>query len=923
MNNLTPLLKYELGNERKEIIENDNFNNSIFSSQYSQTLSIIENTIEEKIDNALNIIAICGERGVGKTSCMKTVLNLLKNSNNIYLDKFKNIQNSTFHILEIIDPAFFDKSHNILELVLGQMYISVKDHYIKNHDVLMKSCINELMMDFDKVKDCIYELKRHSKGEFDNDAELEVLAYSTELKKNISSLVQKFLELFKAKKLIIPIDDIDLNINEAYSMCEQIRKYLSHNDCIVIFAVKIEQLYQAICGGIFEEKIKAYKGSGLDMMKEKNEVLSMSKKYLDKFIPSSARIYLPEVYQISESRLEISNKNGKKFRSKCLKEGIIELIFQKTRYLFYNKEGGISPIIPNNLRELNLLLGLLMHMNNTDGYAENKTDVTQKSYLRDNQARFKNFLFTEWIKCLPEDKINMIINLVNQENINLTNKLVCKILTENFSSISEQDFSIEDNDGSTHHTESNPIKILQNSANFSYNISIGDVFKLINMIESDFLTEEEEKLLFIIKSLYSIRLYEAYDLITEITGNVYPEDVKSKSNGVYRYDERFNHTNQLQRIVGGNYLSFYPGELLPSELQTRQTLDTCIINVKSDIDKDWNVENIFIKAQNIIKKYKAGAIHEISNEETWTVNTAEYIILTCNRTIDARKTQKFSYLESSYRSNVEPVYFRAFNKERGYYVFDCLAPFAALTNPEYTYERFELLSDISFNDFLCFPSSLINNMIKAVYANQNYHHLKIEESYIDNKYTDYFNNLKRKFLWTLQSDAIIRNAEVLAAIFQNIKSLRYEDKKSKGLKKIRNLYKKISESNMKTHKLSEKDENTYTIHFAFLKPLMEYLDNTENNLNYKKRLENIIFSYNPIKRYESIEDFITNGLKIIKNLNYNPSTIKDRILKIKNISNDLRMQMANAFDTVNEKINRPMIISILKHFEKDIKTIIK
>ena len=59
--------------------------------------------------------------------------------------------------------------------------------------------------------------------------------------------------------------------------------------------------------------------------------------------------------------------------------------------------------------------------------------------------------------------------------------------------------------------------------NFGYNVTAGDLFYLFSILEREVLSENDNALLFFLKSLYSIKLYEAYDQVTELEGMVYPK----------------------------------------------------------------------------------------------------------------------------------------------------------------------------------------------------------------------------------------------------------------------------------------------------------------------------------------------------------------------------------------------------------------
>ena len=99
--------------------------NSIFSEQYSQAHTIIDSMIRQAefvmnqqpgervntIGSTPNIVAFCGDRGEGKTSCMESVvLQLRKNHDDNLI------------FMNTIDPAFFDNNHNVIEILLGLMF---------------------------------------------------------------------------------------------------------------------------------------------------------------------------------------------------------------------------------------------------------------------------------------------------------------------------------------------------------------------------------------------------------------------------------------------------------------------------------------------------------------------------------------------------------------------------------------------------------------------------------------------------------------------------------------------------------------------------------------------------------------------------------------------------------------------------------
>lgn len=146
------------------------------------------------------------------------------------------------------------------------------------------------------------------------------------------------------------IDDIDLNISQADEMAEQIRKYLVSPQIVILLAAKLEQL-----GTIkslhytqeYETLIKQNRMS-FDVIDE------MTGQYLTKLVPHNQRIYLPTSEVYLNATLEI---DGNTMPGKSVRQAVPELIFKKTRYLFYNSGHRTSYIVPktcvNSVRSWN------------------------------------------------------------------------------------------------------------------------------------------------------------------------------------------------------------------------------------------------------------------------------------------------------------------------------------------------------------------------------------------------------------------------------------------------------------------------------------------------------------------------------------------------------------------------------------------
>lgn len=146
------ILTFYRGQEDIVVNEKANYAESLFKDQYTHALLQIHQLTSKKKDGVPSILAFCGDRGEGKTSCMETIKTMLANingkedehvktaiddfmqkcivnqeSNETLKSRCENLTKAKFKVLDTIDPAFFDKDHNVIELVLGMMYREIKE----------------------------------------------------------------------------------------------------------------------------------------------------------------------------------------------------------------------------------------------------------------------------------------------------------------------------------------------------------------------------------------------------------------------------------------------------------------------------------------------------------------------------------------------------------------------------------------------------------------------------------------------------------------------------------------------------------------------------------------------------------------------------------------------------------------------------
>lgn len=119
-------IKFYKGEETGEVIETKGYGSSIFADNYKQAFGLLQDIVCSGSSNSKsNIIAFCGDRGEGKSSCMRSFLYAISHKDSfeeVTTSKDLQFDYNSFELLDLIDPAFFDQNHNLIELMLGQLF---------------------------------------------------------------------------------------------------------------------------------------------------------------------------------------------------------------------------------------------------------------------------------------------------------------------------------------------------------------------------------------------------------------------------------------------------------------------------------------------------------------------------------------------------------------------------------------------------------------------------------------------------------------------------------------------------------------------------------------------------------------------------------------------------------------------------------
>lgn len=225
--NEEPIVLVE-GDEDRVVVEKGYYEKSLFASQYTTAFGILRRLIEASDEECYpgqgnsRIISFCGDRGAGKTSCMMSVRYAIEHSEENDISEYlKNLKLQTeelcFDLLPPIDPSFFDNSHNILELVLGQMYLhfKAKRKALKENDELDENDVERVRVRFDAVKRSLSLISDKTQQMSDKLEELENLSVAMSLYDKLKDLFKAYLKFMGKKKILITIDDMDFNAKGA------------------------------------------------------------------------------------------------------------------------------------------------------------------------------------------------------------------------------------------------------------------------------------------------------------------------------------------------------------------------------------------------------------------------------------------------------------------------------------------------------------------------------------------------------------------------------------------------------------------------------------------------------------------------------------------------------------------------------------
>lgn len=344
--------------------------------------------------------------------------------------------------------------------------------------------------------------------------------------------------------LVIPVDDLDMSVQHAYVLAEDIRKYFMIPNVIILVAAKVDQLRMAVEQS-YVERFRDYRRELQKPTQE--EIEAMSNLYLEKLIPLGRRLAMPDFSWVEISKTTHLEWGGEAKGN--LEEFILKIVKEKTKLYFRPQKDKIHPIVPRTLREIHNFLK----------WMENNPEAN-------GLLQFKQYLFSEWIPRNFQRQEEQILQKIHEASVEDKNWIIVQSLSYwlrinlDVLSTNEEGFDYQGFEQHqrwlerTFKSEWQEILKIADRTKPKYQVSIGDVRYLLNIVEK--LTGEKQgsQLKFAIKTVISIELLESFE-------SMFREGQLSKDS-----------EDRLERLINGS--STHPlqlGMFSPTNFKTLHT----------------------------------------------------------------------------------------------------------------------------------------------------------------------------------------------------------------------------------------------------------------------------------------------------------------------------------------------------------------
>ena len=555
-------------------IYKENIQNFIFSyheNAYKTAFKKLEDIIKKNFsqkdyNNPLNVLTFIGGRGSGKTSVMMSFVEALKKYdryNSMPFDFLKNEEDVAFTCLDYIDGSLLEKGEDIFNIVLAQIYEkyeameSTLEYQNESSNFFKREGLKSLENVYKTV--CEIEMMNSDSRDFNASSSylsaLASLSSSQRVRKEFQKMIKAFLEMIAMRKrnsagyftrqyLVIPIDDIDLNVENGFAMLEKINRYLMVENVIVVLAMDYQQIQKLAIQHFYKiyPSVDSVLSTGLSY------AAKIAFEYLDKLLPLNYRIYMSNI-----SDPYIGEQTGLRDEGVVLKQSLFVNLYERSGICFDGKERKKHFYQPDSIRQVNNFYIMLEKMSSVDRrslYMSRELSAEVSNAVEDNI----NLLLQDFLDRMAVDKLYQLtdaaefLKMLSTMDIRRGKNQVIHFYNEK---ACEHPFEQEDD-----------------SEDFSYGRLIETIYNLGRCRNNQY-----KPLVHCLLAYFSYTLTREYILerTKERKGS---NDDKNKLPN--------DDGNKFQEFIGENIVEEWAGDLLPAVIITEDAMRD-IVNPHSDV----------------------------------------------------------------------------------------------------------------------------------------------------------------------------------------------------------------------------------------------------------------------------------------------------------------------------------------------------
>ncbi|WP_040894753.1 hypothetical protein [Vibrio brasiliensis] len=295
-----------------------------------------------------NAVLVTSPRGSGKTVFLRNSENMWKNS-----EQGKAKQDSLF-FLDVIDPTMLMDNDSFANVIIAQIYQAVSDKFNRQANISSKKR-DAFHHSLKKLADSMGKT-----SEFNGSIGIDkILNYSSgiQVENNFHHFVESAIEVLGCSAIVVLIDDVDMALDNAFEVVDEVRRYLGCPYIIPIVSGDLK-LYEHMTQTHFDESSYDNRCQDDRLISDGKQLSSdLTAAYLTKVFPSHTRISLFSIEKLlSKMTITESEKRNNEVLTEISYSDYREELFDKFNYLCHNRDARKGLFQPKSARGLTQLV---------------------------------------------------------------------------------------------------------------------------------------------------------------------------------------------------------------------------------------------------------------------------------------------------------------------------------------------------------------------------------------------------------------------------------------------------------------------------------------------------------------------------------------------------------------------------------------